>query len=118
MVKKFERHPSFLAGIFRLRTDKSFDYRSVIICKLNYLENATRSDISYITHQCARFSTNPRVEHGKAVRWLGRYLFATKDQGIILPPVPEKDLEVHVDADFSGNCEPTNAESDTDTARS
>jgi hypothetical protein len=97
--------------------DKSFDYRSVI-GKLNYLEKATRSDISYITHQCARFSTNPRVEHGKAVRWLGRYLFATKDQGTILRPVPEKDLEVYVDADFSGNWEPANAEWDTDTARS
>jgi hypothetical protein len=31
---------------------KSFDYRSVI-GELNYLEKATRSDIAYITHQCA-----------------------------------------------------------------
>ena len=32
--------------------DQSFHYRS-IIGKLNYLEKGTRSDISYITHQCA-----------------------------------------------------------------
>lgn len=36
-------------------TDKDFDcsfhYRS-FIGKLNYLEKSTRSDISYITHQC------------------------------------------------------------------
>jgi hypothetical protein len=97
--------------------DKSFDYRSVI-GKLNYLEKATRSDISYITHQCARFAANPRVEHGRAVRWLGRYLYATKDKGTILKPVSEKDLEVFVDADFSGNWDPKDADWDTDTARS
>jgi hypothetical protein len=32
--------------------DKSFDYKSVV-GKLNYLEKSTRSDIAYITHQCA-----------------------------------------------------------------
>ena len=49
--------------------DNSFNYRSVI-GKLNYLEKATRSDISYAVHQCARFVSDPKVEHGDAVRWL------------------------------------------------
>jgi hypothetical protein len=53
--------------------DDSFNYRSVI-GKLNYLEKATRSDISYAVHQCARFVSDPRKEHGDAVRWLGPYL--------------------------------------------
>jgi len=53
--------------------DGSFDYRSVI-GKLNYLEKGSRSDIAYITHQCARFTTNPKKDHGNAVRWLVRYL--------------------------------------------
>jgi hypothetical protein len=80
---------------------------------------ATRRDISYITHKCARFSANPRVEHGQeAVRWLGRYLYATKDKGTIMKPIPEKDLEVFVDADFNGNWDPKDANWDTDTARS
>jgi hypothetical protein len=57
---------------------KSFEYRSVI-GKLNYLEKVTISYISYITHQCARFSSDPKVEHGKALRWLGRYLYATRE---------------------------------------
>ena len=39
--------------------DKSFHYRS-IIGKLNYLEKGTRSDRSYITHQCARFCEDPK----------------------------------------------------------
>ena len=58
--------------------DQSFDYRSVI-GKLNYLEKGTRSNIAYIVHQCARFSTCPRQEHGAAIRWLARYLKGTKD---------------------------------------
>lgn len=97
--------------------DKSFDYRSVI-GKLNYLERATRCDISYIVHQCARFSADPKVEHAKAVRWLGRYLLGTRDKGIILKPDDEKDLEVHCDADFAGNWDPKEAATDRDTARS
>lgn len=82
--------------------DGSFDYRSVIR-KLNYLEKGSRSDIAYITHQCARFSINPKREHGNAVRWLGRYLKKTADKGTILKPSPTKGLEVYVDEDFAGN---------------
>ena len=85
--------------------DKSFDYRSVV-GKLNYLEKTTRSDISYITHQCARFTSDPKKEHGNAIRWLGRYLKATRDQGYILKPIKGKGLELYVDADFSGNWDP------------
>jgi hypothetical protein len=79
--------------------DGSFNYRS-IIGKLNYLEKSTRSDISYIVHQCAQFTTNPKVEHAQALRWLGRYLKETRNKGMILRPVEGKDMEVYVDADF------------------
>ena len=82
--------------------DRSFHYRSVI-GKLNYLEKCTRPDISYAAHQCARFTENPRQEHGKTVRWLARYLKGTRDEGIILHPSDESELEVYVDADFVGN---------------
>ena len=49
--------------------DKSFHYRSVI-GKLNCLEKATRPDISFATHQCARFVADPKKNHARAVRWL------------------------------------------------
>jgi hypothetical protein len=52
--------------------DGSFDYRSVI-GKLNYLERGTRADISYITHQCARYAVSPKREHGEGIKWFGRY---------------------------------------------
>ena len=82
--------------------DKSFHYRSVI-GKLNYLEKSTRPDIAYATHQCARFTESPRKSHGKAVRWITRYLKKTRTKGVIMRPVPDKELELFVDADFAGN---------------
>jgi hypothetical protein len=97
--------------------DNSFHYRS-IIGKLNYLEKGTRSDISYITHQCARFTESPKDSHAKAIRWLARYLKATRNKGLIIRPSKNKDLDVYVDADFCGNWTPTNAGEDRDTARS
>jgi hypothetical protein len=63
--------------------NNSFNYR-LVIGKLNYLEKGSRSNIAYITHQCARFPMAPKVEHGEPVRWLGRYLKSTHDMGAIL----------------------------------
>ena len=98
--------------------DGSFNFRSVI-GKLNYLEKATRSDSSYVVHQCARFVSCPKREHGEAVRWLGRYLKGTRKMGTILKPMPNnKDLEVYVDASFCGDWDPKEAAIDCDTARS
>ena len=65
--------------------DNDFHYRSVI-GMLNYLEKGSRSDIAYATHQCARFVDNPKVEHGKAVRWLVKYLLGTRNKGMIFHP--------------------------------
>jgi hypothetical protein len=59
----------------------------------------------------------PKKEHGQVLRWLGRYLKATRLQGTILRVDKSKDLEVYVDADFSGNWDPKETQ-DRDTARS
>jgi hypothetical protein len=96
--------------------DGHFNYRSVI-GKLNYLERGSRPDIAYIVHQCARFASDPKVEHGAALKWLGRYLKGTRNKGMILKPKQELDLEVYVDADFAGNWNQEEAEK-RDTARS
>ena len=96
--------------------DNSFHYRSVI-GKLNYLEKCTRPDIAYASHQCARFTENPKIEHAKAVRWLARYLKGTREKGIILQPDKTKQLNMYVDADFSGNWNAAESE-DRNTARS
>jgi len=68
-------------------------------------------------HQCARFSSCPKKEHGEAIKWLGRYLKGTRNKGTILRPDKSRQLEVFVDADFAGNWDPSEYE-DCDTARS
>ena len=82
--------------------DRSFNYRSVI-GKMNYLEKGSRSELAYAIHQCARYSTDPRKDHGDAVRWIGRYLLGTPSKGLILRPDLTKSFEVFVDSDFCGN---------------
>lgn len=97
--------------------DNSFNYRSVV-GKLNYIERGTRPDIAYAVHQCARFSIDPKREHGDAIRWIARYLLGTKDKGIIFNADSKRSLEVFVDADFAGNWDKELAGFDKDTARS
>ena len=46
--------------------DRSFNYISVI-GKMNYLEKGSRFELVYTIHQCARYYTDPRKEHGDAV---------------------------------------------------
>ena len=75
------------------------------------------SDIVYILHRCARFSTDTRREHGQAFRWLGKYLKENVNEGITLQPEKVRGLEVWVDPDFAGNWNRSEIE-DRDTARS
>ena len=60
-----------------------------IIGKLQYL-GTTRMDISYNVHKCARFSENPKAEHGKSVKHIGRYLLKTRKMGTIFDPNDEQ----------------------------
>ena len=76
-----KRTPAKIGQLFRAHDespehDYHFHYQSVI-GKLNFLEKATRPDISYATHQCACFLSNPQMEHNKADKWLSRYLKGT-----------------------------------------
>ena len=84
---------------------------------LNYLEHCLRPDLSYAVHQCARFSENPKTEHGKAIKWIGRYLKSTKNKGIH-SKIKKEGLIVYVDADFAGNWDKNISHIDRDTARS
>ena len=108
--KILSRHPNSMSF------DNSFHYRSVI-GKLNYLERGSRPDISYAVHQCARFVEDPKIEHGKAVRWLGRYLLGTRDKGVVFKP-NDQSFQVYADADYAGNWDKEIAQNDVDTARS
>jgi Reverse transcriptase (RNA-dependent DNA polymerase) len=96
--------------------DEAWHYRSVI-GKLNYLEICSRPDIAYAVYQCARFAHNPRTEHTKAVKLIGRYLKATTDKGIICTLNGES-FTCSADADFAGLWDATTAETDSSTAGS
>lgn len=96
--------------------NEEWHYRSVI-GKLNYLEKSSRPDLAYSVHQCARFSEEPKEEHTRAVKLIGRYLLSTRTQGLIYTP-KQKSFECYCDADFSGNWDATIAEFDGSTARS
>ena len=84
---------------------------------MNYLEKSYRPDIAYTVHQCERFSTDPRKEHGQALRWLGKYLTDNINEGTTLQPEKVRGLEVWVDADFEGNWNRSESE-DRENARS
>jgi hypothetical protein len=97
--------------------DNRFHYRS-IVGKLNFLEKCTRCDISYATHQIARFSEDPRRTHGEAIEHLVKYLRGTRNEGIVLNPQRERSFDVFADADFCGNWYKSTANEDPSTAKS
>jgi hypothetical protein len=96
--------------------DAEWSYRA-IIGKLNYLEKSRRPDIAYAVHQCARYTSDPKVEHTKAVKAIGRYLAGTMDKRVQFQPT-DASLECFVDVDFAGSWIKPTAEDDPFTARS
>jgi histone deacetylase 1/2 len=94
-----------------------FNYRSVT-GKLNYLAQTTRPDIIFSVHQIAKYSSDPRLEHGEAIVYLVRYLKKTRDLGLKFKPDPSKGFECYCDADFSGNWNKDFASHDPSTAKS
>jgi hypothetical protein len=87
---------------------EDWSYHSVLGILL-YLSTNTRCDIAFAVSQVARFSSNPR--QSTAVKSIIRYLNRTQDQGMVLRPTGQLDLDLYVDADFCGLF---NQEIDTD----
>jgi hypothetical protein len=73
-----------------------------IVGMLLYLCTNTRPDISFAVSQVARFSSNAKQSHAKAIKTLVRYLSSTKQFGMIIKPTKEMALDLYVDADFAG----------------
>ena len=71
---------------------------------LMYLAIATRPDIAYSVNVLCRFSSNPGVDHWKAVKHLLRYLKGTVDLKLTYSPTPSQELfTAYTDADHAGN---------------
>ncbi len=97
--------------------DLDFNYRSVV-GKLNYLAQTTCPDIMYATNQIAKYSSDPRQSHGKAILYLICYLKKTCDLGLRFKPDSTKGFECYCDADFSGLWNKAFAHVDPSTSKS
>ena len=80
----------------------AWNYRAVIGC-LNYLQAMTRPDLAYSVHQCARFCNNPKLLHKQELKRICRYLYLTRNQGLIFKPDLKDGFKCYVDADWAGN---------------
>jgi hypothetical protein len=81
--------------------DIDFNYRSVV-GKLNYLAQTTCPKIMYATHQIAKYSSDPRQLHCKAILYLICNLKKTRDLGLGFKPDSTKGFECYCDADSQG----------------
>ncbi len=97
--------------------DLDFNYRSAA-GKLNYLAQTTRPDIMYTAHQIAKYLSDPRQSHGKAILYLVCYVKKTRDLGLKFKPDPKKGFECYCDANFSENWKKAFAAVDPSTAKS
>jgi hypothetical protein len=72
----------------------------------------------YATHQIAKYSSDPRQLHGKAILYLICYLKKTRDSGLHFKPDSTKGFECYCDEDFSGLWNKAFAPVDPSTSKS
>eukprot|EP00268_Persea_americana_P052517 TRINITY_DN5882_c0_g1_i3.p1 TRINITY_DN5882_c0_g1~~TRINITY_DN5882_c0_g1_i3.p1 ORF type:complete len:175 (-),score=26.15 TRINITY_DN5882_c0_g1_i3:42-566(-) len=71
---------------------------------LMYAMVCTRPNIAQAVGVVSKFMANPGKEHWNAVKWILRYLKATKDLGILFERKHESESVVrYVDSDFAGD---------------
>ncbi|KAL7478529.1 hypothetical protein ACHAW6_004292 [Cyclotella cf. meneghiniana] len=97
--------------------DGNFNYRSAV-GKLNYLGQTTRPDILYAVHQAAKYSADPRLEHGDAIVFIVEYLKATRHIGLRFKPDASKGFQCYCVADFAGNWNKEFTATDPSTGKS
>jgi len=85
--------------------------------KIKLSRKSTRPDLAYAMHQSTRFVSDPEECHIQAMLCIGRYLHATKENGLIYRPRAQS-FDFWCDADFRGNWSPVTAHDDSSTAKS
>ena len=79
----------------------TWNYQAVIGC-LNYLQAMTRPDLVYFIHQCSRFCNNPKLLHEQGLKRICRYLYLTRNQGLVFQPKLACGFKCYVEADWAG----------------
>ncbi len=59
-------------------------------------------DISFATHQCARYTHSPKQSNKDALKQTGCYLIGTLTKGLIINPSKTLNINCYPDADFAG----------------
>ena len=72
----------------------------------------------YAVHQVAKYSADPRQEHGEAIVYIVKYLKAMHHIGLCFKPDLSKGFQHYCDANFAGNWNKDFAETDQSTAKS
>ena len=86
-----------------------WNYASVVGVLL-YSAGNMRLDLLYAVHQAARFSHDPKIEHGEAVKRVGCYIKGSIHEGIHLKASAKLTLDANADASFAGHGNVENAE--------
>jgi hypothetical protein len=89
------------ADLDGLPVNETWEYAS-IFGMLMYLVSNTQPDIADAVHQSARCSHGTKNSHRTALKRILRYLKETVDKVIIFKPNKSKNIDPHVDSDFSG----------------
>ncbi len=102
---KLHKTPAILKQVLTKDTNvpirkQDWDCQSAI-GMLNYLAGCTQPDILFATHQCARFSSDPKFSHENAVKRITWYLTGNYTKGIILKPNKNSSICDFVDASFA-----------------
>eukprot|EP00804_Cyclotella_cryptica_P011602 CCRYP_020927-RA/>CCRYP_020927-RA protein AED:0.29 eAED:0.29 QI:0/0/0/0.66/0.5/0.66/3/0/467 len=79
----------------------AFNYAAAVGMLLN-LSGHSRPDISFVVHQCARYTFHPTRCHELALIRIGRYLKGTIDKGLVMSLSPHPRVDCYPDADFAG----------------
>ncbi len=78
----------------------SYSYMSVVGMML-YFAGHMRPEIAYEVNCCTRYMFTPFLVHEVSIKWIGRYLKATRDKGLILNPPIALKIDAYPDADFA-----------------
>ncbi|GJZ46160.1 hypothetical protein Tco_0593756 [Tanacetum coccineum] len=97
---------------FKPNTGKHVDqleYSRTIGC-LMYAMTSTRPDIAYVVGRLSRFTSNPSIQHWKAITRVFKYLRGTMNYGLSYVGYPSV-LEAHSDASWINHVEDSSSTS-------
>ena len=81
-------------------SNDTYNYAS-IINMIQYLQGYSRPYIIYPVSACARFVNSTRRSHEITLERIGKYLKGTLEEGLILKPPVELDVDFYCGDEFS-----------------